>query len=261
MNSQKIKESDLVKSLEKGLLVIQAFSNETKEMTISQAAQITGLSKPATRRILLTLHHLGYLNHDEQGKFTLTTKILSLGYAYFTSNEIWSSLTPQLELLCHRVDESASISVLEGHDIVYVSRYAMKRIMSVDLNVGARLPAYATAMGQVMLAELDDEALSSYFKTAHLEPLTEHTLITEQALRNRFIDIRNNGFGLVKEELEPGLNSLAAPLRNAQGKVVAALNISMHSSKLQDPSIIQDVLIPEILASAKQLSKYVMNVQ
>ena len=259
-NIQNIKESDLVKSLEKGLLVIQAFSEHTRELTISQAASITGLSKPATRRILLTLTYLGYLHHDEQGKFTLTTKVLSLGYTYFATNQIWSTLTPYLEQLSNTVEESVSIAVLEEDHIVYVNRFATKRIMSMDLNVGAKLPAIATGMGQVLLASLPAEKLNKLLNTLSFTAYTPYTITSIEALEARLEEVRLQKYVLVKEELEIGLYSLAAPLYNAKGQVVAAINISMHSRKLDEKNILENILLPNLLRSAQQISDIIKNV-
>ncbi|WP_431028757.1 IclR family transcriptional regulator domain-containing protein [Lysinibacillus sp. LZ02] len=260
MENEKIKETDLVQSLVKGLMVIRAFSEENPELTISEAAKITGLSRPATRRILLTLTHLGYLHHSKTGSFSLTPKILSLGFSYISSKRIWTALTPFLEQLSDQVQESTSISVLDGDEIVYVARVATKKIMSVALNVGSRLPAYATSMGQVLLAHLPEDKLETYLAETTLKRYTDKTIIDTGKLRERLSSIKEKGYVIINEELEVGLNSIAAPLRNNEGKVVAAINVSIHSSKIGDIAQIERNLVPYLLETAKAISNEIANV-
>jgi len=229
MEYSEIKESDFVKSLEKGLLVITAFSNEHTKLSISGTAKLTGLSRPAARRILLTLSHLGYLKQSEQNTFSLTPKILSLGYAYLQSN-IWSSLTPFLENLSERLHESTSVSILDGDEIVYVARVAVKKIMNVSINVGSRLPASATSMGQVMLAYSREEVVNDYLNRVKLMPFTERTLVSSESLLTRLNKISEKGYNLVDQELEIGLTSIAVPIFNSRREIFAALNVSLRSS-------------------------------
>ncbi|HWL23272.1 MAG TPA: IclR family transcriptional regulator C-terminal domain-containing protein [Ureibacillus sp.] len=259
MDKLTIKESDFVKSLEKGLLVIRAFSQEHPTLTISEAAKITNLTRPAARRILLTLTVLGYLKQDATGTFSPTPKILSLGYAYLASNDIWSSLTPSLETLSNQVQESTSISVLEGDEIIYVARFSVKKIMSISLSVGSRLPAYATSMGQVLLAYLQEEEFEDYMQRVTFEKFTEQTIDNREDLIAKCAMIREQGYNIVREELENGLTSIAVPLFNRQNKVVAALNISLNSAKFAAAVDLHGSYILPLFNAAKRISEQLKN--
>ncbi|KYG89212.1 IclR family transcriptional regulator C-terminal domain-containing protein [Metasolibacillus sp. FSL H7-0170] len=249
-----IKESDFVKSLEKGLLVISAFTKECPALTMSEAAKLTGLSRPATRRILLTLTHLGYLYQSDKNVFSLTPKILSLGHAYFASNSIWSGVTPHLEELSNIVQESTSISVLDGQEIVYVARVATQRIMSITLNVGSRLPAYATSMGQTLLAYMEPEKFVQYAENIEFKKFTANTPSSLSELTAKCELIRERGYNIAQQELENDLTSIAAPLFNRNNTVVAAINISMHSSKFLDINKIEAHYIQPLLKIAAEIS-------
>lgn len=228
MNSENsIKGSDFVQSLERGLKVIEAFSAENQKLNISEAAKITNLPRPVVRRLLLTLKHLGYVDSDHNN-FYLTAKTLSLGYSFLSSN-IWGTINPYLEELTQKTGESSSVSVLEGTDILYVARHSTKKIMSVTLNIGSRLPAHATSMGQILLANADDETLEKYFKTAELKSYTKYTLTNKEDLLERFSEIKEKGWVISEKQLEEGLTSLAVPIFNEQNKAVAAVNISLSS--------------------------------
>ncbi len=220
-----------VQSLERGLSVITAFGPETSELTLSEVARSTGLTRAAARRFLLTLVDLGYMRFD--GKlFRLAPKVLSLGYAYLSSLSLPGIAEPHLEALVARTHESSSMSVLDNHDIVYVARVPTSRIMTVAINVGTRFPAYATSMGRVLLAGLDDRALDAHLEAIRLERFTEHTVPSVAELRALVTEVREHGYSLVDQELEHGLRSLAVPVRNKQGRVVAAINVSSHISRI-----------------------------
>ena len=220
-----------VQSLERGLRVITAFGPETPELTLSEVARATDLTRAAARRFLLTLVNLGYMRFD--GKlFRLAPKVLSLGYAYLSSLSLPGIAEPHLEALVAQVRESSSMSVLDGPDIVYVARVPTSRIMTVAINVGTRFPAYATSMGRVLLAGLDDEALESHLRDVDLERFTEQTVSTKAELRAAIAEVRRTGHAIVDQELEPGLRSVAVPVRNRQGRVVAAVNVSSHVTRM-----------------------------
>jgi IclR family transcriptional regulator, pca regulon regulatory protein len=225
------RESHHVQSLARGLSVITAFGPDTSELTLSDVARATGLTRAAARRFLLTLADLGYVRQD--GKlFRLTPKVLGLGYAFLSSLSLPAVAEPHLEWLAREVRESSSVSVLDGHDIVYVARVPTSRIMTVAINVGTRFPAYATSMGRVLLAGLDDAALEEQLATVDLRPITQHTVSSVDELRARVLDARRMGYALVDQELEYGLRSIAAPVRDRAGKVVAAVNVSSHVSRI-----------------------------
>ncbi|MFI0372905.1 IclR family transcriptional regulator C-terminal domain-containing protein [Actinomadura sp. 1N219] len=219
-----------VQSLERGLNVIRAFDASTPELTLSEVAHATGLTRAAARRFLLTLADLGYVRSDGR-RFSLTPRVLRLGYAYLSSLSLPEVAEPHLEGLVAMVHESSSVSVLDGDDIVYVARIPTSRIMTVAISVGTRFPAYATSMGRVLLAALPDPELDERLGRAAHRPLTGRTA-TDQAVLRREIDrVRKQGWSLVDQELEDGLRSIAAPIRDAAGRVVAAANLSTASSR------------------------------
>jgi len=240
-----------VQSLERGLAVIRAFDAGSPELTLSDVARATGLTRAAARRFLLTLVDLGYVRTD--GKyFSLTARVLELGYAFLSSMTLPEVAQPHLERLSAEVRESSSVSVLEGADIVYVARVAVSRIMTVSINVGTRFPAYATSMGHVLLAGLDDDEFAEYLHQAELQRLTSHTLTSPAALRAELAAVREQGWALVDQELEEGLRSVAAPIRDRRGRVVAAVNVSTHASRTPRETVIRD-MVPPLLAAATRI--------
>lgn len=214
-----------VQSLARGLEVIVAFDADHPEMTLAQVAQRTGYSRATARRFLHTLVELGYMRTD--GKvFALTPQVLGLGTAYLSGLGLPQIAQPHLEALSAQVGESTSVAVLDGTDIVYVARVATRRIMSVGIAVGTRFPAYATSMGRVLLAALDERALEDHLQRADLRALTPRTLHEPAALRRELARVREQGWALVDQELERGLTSIAAPIVDGRGATVAALNVS-----------------------------------
>jgi IclR family pca regulon transcriptional regulator len=220
-----------VQSLERGLAVIRCFSAERPRLTLSELARQTGLSRAAARRSLITLQTLGYVGNDER-QFYLTPRVLTLGYAYLSSLSVADVAQSHLTDLANEVHESCSASVLDGFDIVYVARAATKRIMTISLSVGTRLPAHATSMGRVLLAALRDEQLDTYLEKATLVPLTERTIVDRDRLRAEVERTRTRGWCLVDQELEDGVRSIAVPLHDAGGRVVAAANTSAHATRV-----------------------------
>lgn len=240
-----------VQSLERGLSVITAFGPNAPQLTLSDVARAAGLTRAAARRFLLTLVDLGYVRTD--GKlFELTPRVLDLGYAYLSSISLPGVAEPHLEWLVHETGESSSMSVLDGLDIVYVARVPTSRIMTVAINVGTRFPAYATSMGRVLLAGLDEEQRASYLAKVHLDQLTELTVPSVAELRERLDEVRGQGYALVDQELEAGLRSLAVPVHDKRGRVVAAVNISSHVSRLTREKARREFL-PLLLETASRI--------
>jgi IclR family transcriptional regulator, pca regulon regulatory protein len=220
-----------VKSLERGLAVIACFSADRPKLTLSEVARQVGLSRAAARRSLITLQTLGYVR-SEGRDFYLTPRVLTLGYAYLSSLSLADVAQAHLTNLANEVHESCSASVLDDSDIVYVARAATKRIMTISLSVGTRLPAYATSMGRVLLAALRDDRLDAYLDNATLAPLTERTLVDRDRLRTEVERTRTRGWCLVDQELEDGVRSIAVPVHDAAGRVVAAVNTSAHATRV-----------------------------
>lgn len=240
-----------VQSLERGLAVIRCFNAEHPRLTLSEVAHETGLTRAAARRFLLTLADLGYVRSDGR-YFSLTARVLELGFSYLSSLTLPEVANPHLERLSAAVHESCSVSVLDAGEVVYVARVAASRIMTVSINVGTRFPAYATSMGHVLLAGLTPEALGDYLAATTFTPFTDRTIIDEEALRRELERVREQGFSIVDQELEEGLRSIAAPVRDPAGAVIAAVNISAHASR-RTIDAMKDELLPSLLTAAKNI--------
>jgi IclR family pca regulon transcriptional regulator len=219
-----------VQSLERGLSVIRAFDADHRELGLSEVARATGLTRAAARRFLLTLVELGYM-HFDGSRFSLRPRVLELGFAYLSSLSLPEVAEPHMEALVAQINESSSISVLDDTDVVYVARVPTRRIMSITLAVGSRLPAYATSMGRVLLAGLDDAELEERLGRIEIAPLTTRTVKDHDALRAVLEQVRRQGYAVTDQELEQGLRSAAVPIHDASGTVVAALNVSVHASR------------------------------
>ncbi len=221
-----------VQSLERGLAVIKAFDAGSPTLTLSDVAKVTGLTRAAARRFLLTLVDLGYVRTD--GKyFSLTARVLELGYAFLSSLSLPEVAEPHMEELVAEVRESSSMSVLDGDDVVYVARVPTSRIMTVAINVGTRFPAFATSMGRVLLAGLDRTDLDAYLARAALRPLTGTTIADPEALRREVHRVGDQGWAMVDQELEDGVRSVAVPIRGPGRAVLAAMNISAHAARVR----------------------------
>lgn len=244
-----------VQSFARGLAVIRSFSAEARSQTMTEVAQRTGLTRAGARRILHTLHALGYVEIEGR-QFRLTAKVLDLGFAYLSSLPLWSLAEPFMESLVREVQESSSAAVLDGKEIVYVLRVPTHKIMSINLGIGSRLPAYCSSMGRVLLAGLDDDALEQQLATTELRARTPKTLTDADALRDEILKVRSQGWALIDEELELGLISLAAPIRSRKGSVMAAINVSLHKSRMTVEEAKRDVL-PKLLETARLITERV----
>jgi IclR family transcriptional regulator, pca regulon regulatory protein len=242
-----------VQSFARGLEVIRSFSAQSPQQTLSEVAARASLTRAGARRILLTLQTLGYVESD--GKhFRLTARILDLGFAYLSALPIWNLAEPVMEALVDEVKESSSAAVLEGTDIVYVLRVPTHKIMSIGLGVGSRLPAWCTSMGRVLLAGLDDEDVLRRLKAARPKALTRHTVTDIDALLAKVQQVRRQGWSLVNQELEEGLVSLAAPIADRSGRVIAALNLSGQANRTS-AKVAQETLLPPLLRAARTISQ------
>jgi IclR family pca regulon transcriptional regulator len=217
---------DYVQSLARGLAVLRSVAGEAPSARLAEIAARSGLSRAAARRLVLTLEHLGYVQSTGR-EYRLTPRVLELGYGFLGAQDLTDLAQPWMEQLAHEAHESCSMAVLDGRDIVYVARVSVRKVMTVSLAVGARLPAYCTSMGRILLAGLAPEQLESWL--AGLEPrrYTRRTVIEPARLRRIIEGARRDGYVWVEQELETGLCSLAVPLRDRAGRVVAALNLGM----------------------------------
>jgi IclR family pca regulon transcriptional regulator len=250
-------EGEYVQSLARGLSVIRAFDADHSELTLSEVAKQTGLTRAAARRFLHTLVELGYMRGDS-GKFSLRPKILELGYAYLSSLSLPEMATPHLEQLVEQVHESSSVSVLDGDEVVYIARVPTKRIMTVAISVGTRFPAYATSMGRVLLAARSDQWIDGYLASTKLRSLTTHTIADPDTLRRELVRVRTQGWALVDQELEEGLRSIAAPVRDPEGRVIAAVNVSTSALRRNLEQVVSDLLQP-LLATAERIEEDLAN--
>lgn len=243
------REPYYVQSLERGLAVIRAFDAQHRELTLSDVARACGLTRAAARRFLLTLTDLGYVRTDGR-LFSLSPRVLELGYSYLAGQTLPEVAEPHLERLVAEVRESSSMSVLDGDDIVYIARVPTSRIMRVAINVGTRFPAYATAMGRVLLAAMSGPELEAYLTRAELEQLTDRTICSPGSLRAELQRVREDGHAFVDQELEEGLRSIAAPVRDRSGTAAAAVNISVHAARATAEEIRERLLPPLLAATA-----------
>lgn len=231
MKDREVADPDYVQSFVRGLDVIRAFSRFRPRMTLSEVAEETQMTRAAARRFLLTLVKENYAQTD--GKyFELRPKVLDLGFAYLASMTLWDIAEPIMRSVVEKTQESCSMAVLDDLEIVYVARVPTNRVMTIGLSVGSRLPAYCTSMGRVLLAALPEEALAKQLSNITPEKLTPQTITSKVKLRDELRDVGRQGWAIVDQELEAGLRSLAVPIRNRSGVVVAAMNLGCHAGRV-----------------------------
>lgn len=244
--------SDFVQSLERGIAVIRSFSAEAPRQTLSDVARTTGLTRATCRRLLLTLTELGYARSDGR-HFELTPAVLDIGYSYLASMRLDEIAQPYIEQLSERLGESSSVSVLDDTDIVYIARVPTKRIMNVAIGLGSRFPAFQTSMGRALLAELTDQQILDVFSRSSRERVTERTVSDGRALLDAIDVVRRDGWSLLDQELETGVRSVAAPVRDGQGRAVAAINVSTAASRT-DIETLTGEFVPALLQAADLIS-------
>jgi IclR family transcriptional regulator, pca regulon regulatory protein len=247
-----VRDSGYVQSLERGLNVIRALHTPVAQ-SLSDVARTTGLTRASARRFLLTLEKLGYVRQQD-ARFKLTPRVLELGYSYLSSLTLPEIAGPHLAHLVETVHESSSVSVLEGEQIVYVARVAAHRIMSVAINVGTRFPAHETSMGRVLLAGLGQDRRTMILSGAVLEPRTPRTITDRQDLEAELERVAEQGYALVDQELEIGLRSIAAPIRDVGGEVVAAVNLSVAAATMT-PAEMRRRLLGPLQEAAEAISR------
>ena len=238
---------DLIAGLEKGLAVIEAFDQRQSRLTIGEVAARCGLTRAAARRYLITLTHLGYVAGD--GKtFALTAKVLRLSQSYMRSAQLPRIVQPELNRLASSLKEASSAGVLDGNDVICIAATSAGRIVSATLQPGTRVPAYCTANGRVLVGALPKDEADAWVarqSLAALTPLTPHTVTRPEQLRAEINRSRKQGYALVDQELELGLRTLAVPLHNASGAVVAAINVSVHAASVSAERLIE-VCLPAL---------------
>ena len=242
--------TDFVQSLARGLGVITAFTGTRREMTLTEVAGHTDLTRATARRFLRTLEQLGYVRTD--GKlFSLTPKVLELGYSYLSSLGLPDVMAPHLQALSGEVQESASAAILDGNDVVYIARSAGRKIMQVNITVGTRFPAYATSMGRVLLAALPAAESAAVLDASSPRALTPYTKTAAADLVAELAAVREQRYSLVEQELEVGLRSLAVPIRTLDGRVVAAVNVSTSAGSPVADTV--QTLLPALTETARRI--------
>jgi IclR family pca regulon transcriptional regulator len=242
-----------MQSLERGLRVLKAFSAKEPRLTLTEVAQRCGLPRSVTRRALLTLVDLGYAGADGR-HYYLRARVLELGFAYLSALTLPEVARPHLERLSELLQRSTSVAILDGDDVVYVQRIGTRRILAAGIGIGTRLPAYLTSHGRVLLAAQAADVLDAYLDRLRIERRGPRTVRSAAQLRRRIKDARTQGWCLVEQELEAGVVSLAAPLRDMTGKVVASVNVA-DSGGGTGADLVGEVLDP-LLATAAEIEEH-----
>jgi len=242
-----------VQSFARGLSVIRAFGPQRPQMTLSEVAAACGLTRAGARRILLTLAHLGYVSMDDR-KFSLTPRILELGYSYLSATPLWDLALPYMEEVAETTRESCSVSVLDGADVVYILRLSTHKVMSINLSVGSRLPAWVTSMGRVLLAGLPPAEQDRVLAASDIRALTPHTVTGLGELKRILAQVRADGYACVVQELEPGLQSVAVPIVDRGGRVIGAMNVSGHANRYSREAML-DAFLPPLRRAAEQIDQ------
>jgi len=249
-------DRDFVTALASGLEVILAFDQQSPRMTLSEVAVKTGMNRARARRFLLTLHALGYVRKQHRS-FELAPKALQLGYAFLSSNGYRNVIQQHLEDITDATGESSSMGVLDGDDVTYVARSAAHhRLMSISLSIGTRLPAAYTSMGRILLAQLPDADRAAYLERVTLSRHTEHSITDKATLAARLVEIREQGYCIVDQELDSGLRSLALPAFDANGELLGAINISTNAARIDIPTLTKNFL-PLLREKAKLIATQV----
>ncbi|MCQ1950108.1 IclR family transcriptional regulator C-terminal domain-containing protein [Arthrobacter jinronghuae] len=240
-----------VKSVEKAFAVLGAFTLNVPEHTVSSAAAAAGISRAASRRFLLTLRDLGYLGFDGT-TFRLAPRTLDIGSSFLAHLALPHTAEPHLKQLSADLGETTSLCILDGTDVVYVSRITSPRLVRVAVNVGTRFPAWATSMGRVLLASLPEAEQEDYFSTVELLPYTGRTVRSIQELRASVREAGERGWSRVADELEDGLRGVAVPVRSGDGTVVAAANVSLQ---LHSAERVEETVLPPLRAAADRIGR------
>ena len=228
--AEKREDGDFVESLARGLKVIRAFSTSQLAFTVSDMATATDLARPTARRLLLTLEQLGYVR-SYNGLYMLTPQILDLGMSYINAQGMWDIARPHLESLVSRTKESSSMSQLDGSDIVYIARVSVPKIIGLSVQIGTRFPALATSMGHVLLSEMPAKQLDEVLATPSQSRVIPRVKPSRKELNVTLAEVRSRGWALSDERLSLGIRSIAAPVRDASGAIIAAVNVTVNAAE------------------------------
>lgn len=245
-------DPDYMMSLARGLAVIAAFEDRRRRPSIADLSRRTGIPRAAVRRCLHTLERLGYVESEDHS-FALLPKVLNLGHAYLASAPIAFAAQPVLDRVSDAVGESCSLAVLEGDDILYVARAIASRILSVNLNIGSRLPAYCTSIGHVLLADMRPDALAAYLARTRFVRFTDRTAASASEIVQLIDAVRRNGYAIADQQMEIGIRSIAVPVRNAAGAVIGGINVITQTSRasLRD---LRSRVLPHLRTGAEELA-------
>ncbi|GIE76678.1 IclR family transcriptional regulator [Actinoplanes philippinensis] len=242
---------DFIEALARGLDVLRTFRPGTPSMTLSEIAGLTGLARPTVRRILITLETLGYVRGAGRG-YALTPRVLDLGMAYVHSLSMWDVARPHMEKLVAQTGESTSMAQLDGSDIVYVARVAVPKIVTLAVSIGTRFPAAATSMGKVLLAALPPAAVPGVLAEPSRSGIAARWQPADSELETALREVRAKGWALADQDLAPGIRSVATGVRDGDGNVIAALNVTVHAAETSVETLLDDHL-PRLLRTAADI--------
>ena len=243
---------DFVEALAKGLTILETFDAQHPDMTLSDVARRAELSPAAARRSLITLIELGYVGQQNR-RFFLRPKIMTLGTGFYNSARIEELVQPDLRELVGKFGDASSVGTLSGHDVIYIAHVSVQRARRAAASVGARYPAFATSMGRVLLASLSAGELDRYFDTVCPTPLTPDTCVDEASLRSEIESVRSTGYATTVDQLDYGITALAVPVRDLNGRTIAALNTSGYTGKVTPQQLI-DERLPDLRVSASHIA-------
>lgn len=240
---------DHVGSLERGLAVMEILARHPAGMTLTEMAEEAGLTRAGARRFLLTLAATGYATQSGR-LFSLSPRLLTVARTWLSGSSLWTFAAPIMREVAAQLNEACSAAILSGEDVVYVARVPGRRILSVSLDIGTRLPAYCTAMGRILLADLSADELETFLAQATIDRRTPKTVIERPLLADIIQRAKSDGFVIIDEELELGLRSIAVPIKDRTGRTVAAINVSTQSARFTVAEMREKIL--PVLLGAKQ---------
>lgn len=247
-------ERDLVGSLERGLSVLEILAAHPDGMTLSEMAEAAALTRAGARRFLLTLVATGYATQAGR-RFSLSPKLIAVARSWLSGRSLWSFAEPIMREVSATLNESCSAAVLSGTDIVYVARIPGRHILSVSLQVGSHLPAYCTSMGRVLLAGLPEKERDALLSASTIRAMTPKTLTDIREVRKAIEGAGRDGYAIIDEELELGLRSLAVPLHDRTGRIVAAINVSTQSGRMSVEAM-REAFLPVLKSAALRIEDY-----
>jgi IclR family pca regulon transcriptional regulator len=244
---------DFVQSLERGLLVLRCFTPDRPDLSVTEVAERTNISRAAARRILFTLERLGYTARNRAGLFHLQPAVLTLGYGYLAGQQLPQVARPYLQVVAEQLHGSASLAVIDHYDVVFVARARSPSLVSTTVDVGSRLPAHVTALGRVLLANLPDEQIDRYLEGARIQRLTDLTKVDPEQIKQAVLDAREKRYSMVDQELAVGVRAVAVPVYDKSGAVTASINVSVADARATAEEIL-DRCLPVLRRAAAQIT-------